>query len=176
MILERDQLFYTSQDQSFRILFSIRSSPNCLCANCPCICLARTAIVFALAHSPLGLASLHDRLLASLLSHNLPPTNPRSACDRLARDQTRASSIHAEHPSALEVVVIGNQLNYLEALFYSYRYMKGICGNQSKIHKLHKIANYYLNFCLIFKNYNSIKLQKFILLILFKNLFMLFYF
>ena len=33
----------------------------------------------------------------------------------LARDRTWASSIHAEHPSALEVVVIGDQLTSLGA-------------------------------------------------------------
>ena len=38
----------------------------------------------------------------------------------LARDRTWASSIHAEHPFALEVVVIGDQLTYLEAPFYNF--------------------------------------------------------
>ena len=39
------------------------------------------------------------------------------ACD-LACDQTWASSIHAENSLALEVVVIGDKLIYLEVPFY----------------------------------------------------------
>ena len=57
-----------------------------------------------------------DPPLASLPSHDLPPTDPRSARDRPARDPTWVSSIHAEYPFALEVVVIGDQLTTLEAL------------------------------------------------------------
>ena len=101
LILERDQLFYTSQDQSFRILFPIRSSPNCFCAHCPYIC-------------PCALALPHNRLFTFRRSTLGQSALARSARDQTACDQTRASSIHTEHPSSLEVVVIGDQLTYFE--------------------------------------------------------------
>ena len=41
-----------------------------------------------------------------------------STRDRVACNQTWVSSIHAEHPFALEIVVIGDQLTYLESPFY----------------------------------------------------------
>ena len=53
-----------------------------------------------------------------------------------ARDQTWASSIHAEHPLALEVVVIGDQLTSLEAPPFTILIAPNPTGQPARLEKL----------------------------------------
>ena len=47
-----------------------------------------------------------------------------STFDQVAYNQTWVSFIHAEHPSALKVIMIGDQLTYLKAPFYNFNCSK----------------------------------------------------
>ena len=67
------------------------------------------------AHQIGRLFSLHSVQLFKTL---FLKRNILSACDQVACDQTWVSSIHAEHPFALEVVVIVHQLT-TRGVFYN---------------------------------------------------------
>ena len=109
-------MFWFSNKISCFTLFKISCSEYSSPSAVPQTALVQITLGTTFARSP---SYLPLRICLTVLYHCLGQSAIVRSGPRPARDQIWVSSIHAEHLFALEVVVIGNQLTYLEARFYN---------------------------------------------------------